>query len=190
MTLATPVVDLANGALQIVLDALREGERPDPTDTFFHHIPFVPQAACCGGPVTEEHPFGEDGTLSASIRSAFPATGFPRARTTSDEVDAASMPSAHLWLRLWRCFTTLDSQGAYDIEDATEKTEGLAQDLAVVWAGLQRAVCTAGFAEVTNGCRKAVLWEANPIRIQAGCAGWDFHLIAAWPPLQFPPLEP
>jgi hypothetical protein len=185
--IGNPVADLANGTLQVVLDALRAGQRPDPLETFFHHIPFVPQTTCCRDlSSTSEHPFGEEGFLSASVASAFPATAFPTARGASDEVDAPSMPSVHLWIRLWRCFTTLDGAGAYDIADATTKTEGLAQDLAVVWAGLQRAVCTAEFAEITNGCRKAVLWEARPVRIQAGCAGWDFHVIATWPPLLLP----
>jgi hypothetical protein len=189
MTIANPVTDLANGLLQIALDAIRAGERPDPLDTFFHHIPFVPQGQCCRDmTVTDDHPFGEEGYLTASATAAFPSTGFPAPRTVGDSLDTPGRPSAHLWLRLWRCFPTIDQKGQYDLAKATTASEALAQDLAIVWAGLQKALCAkVALAEITNGCNSAVLWEAKPVRIEAGCAGWEFHVIAAWPPLQFPP---
>jgi hypothetical protein len=78
----------------------------------------------------------------------------------------------------------LDSKGVYDTADASSRSRGLADDLEVLWAGLQQGACNDALA--TYGCRNVVLWDARPVRAQSGCAGWDVHLSGIWAPVQFP----
>jgi hypothetical protein len=188
------VGDIAVALLQIVIVGLTEGERPlameeqSTTGPFaiLHHIPYVPTSVCCTAPADDGSEFGYDGSLSISVAGAFPSLNFPARRSIGDQLDVGGRPSADFWIRLWRCFPTIDSQGQYDIRAATDATYGLYEDLVVIWAALQRALCQKDLSDVLPGCQSAVLWEARPIRIQGGCAGWDFHVIASWIPLRFP----
>lgn len=183
---ASVLTDICAALIDIGVGGLDAGERPGPGDTAIHHIPFVPQTPCCKTDPTDSQPFGTDGSLSVSAQSVFSTIAFPLARSAGDPVETPGRPGVHLWLRLWRCFPTIDEHGRYDIADAEIATTGLQDDLVVLWAALQRAICDGELADLVAGCKSAILWEARPIRPQAGCAGWEFHLMVAWPPLQFP----
>lgn len=181
------LTDIADAVRGVGLGALEAAQLPDVLESFHHHTPFVPQTSCCKG-VTDEDRGTANGFLTTHITRGFAATAFPAARSAAQDADTPSRPAIDIWLRLWRCFTMLDSEGRYNIAVATTKSEGLADDHEVLWTGLQLGACNDQLA--TYGCRSVVLWESKPIRIQAGCAGWDFHLSGMWQPVTFPPEGP
>jgi hypothetical protein len=182
----SPITDICLSLLNIAEQALMDAGRPGCGDDHVHHTPYVPQTACCTSPAIDGWPNGFDGSLTVSVASGFPSLNFPARRSIGDPIDVGGRPTADFWLRLWRCFPTIDSAGNYNVTDAAAATLHLQTDLAVIWAGLQAALCQRDLSDVLPGCQSAVLWEARPIRIQAGCAGWDFHVIASWIPVQLP----
>lgn len=156
---------LLDALLLVSADALDDAGRPKPSTEKYHG---VPPADCCDDP----------GTLYAYWTSTTPErTGIPQGTGAP-----MGKRTAEVFLRLYRCWPTIDSAGHFDHAAAELVTEGLDQDLDVVWSVLARGIKLGTFADYLQGCDALNLINAVPRPAAGGCAGVEWHLQAQWKP--------